>query len=174
MDPFLKRIKVLGVNGITLFNFNDFTRNLILQVKARNDLELAKHLIVPYSSFLIEKFKGASLVPIPSTNKSDEIRGFNHVVEIFKPLGLEINSILIKKGNLKQAKTPLKQRSKIGSSIVLKKDALVPKLCVIVDDIITSQSSLKAAIRVLQESGCRHLAFIIFANNCRKIEQNKD
>ena len=167
-------MKVLEVVGITLFNFNDFTRNLILQVKARNDLELAKHLIAPYSNFLIDKCKGATLIPIPSTSKSNEIRGFNHVVEMFKPLGLEISNVLEKKGSLKQAKTPFSQRSKIAATIVLKKGAIVPKRCVIVDDIITSQSSLKTAIRILQENGCRHVAFIIVANNCRKIEQNKD
>jgi ComF family protein len=174
MKPIIKSIRIENIKGLILFSYNDFTRNLILQVKANYDLELAKHLLAPLKSFLKENYKKYILVPIPSTKASNKARGFNHVEAIFSLLGLPVTNLFEKVGNYKQASIKFEMRSQISNKIKLISGVEIPSKIVIIDDIITSGSSLKTVLSILKEKGVKNLTFIIVADNCRKIKLNKD
>ena len=174
MKPFVKRIKIDSIKGVLLYSYNDFTRSLILQIKANYDLELAKHILSPLKLFLKENYKKFTLVPIPSTKTSNKFRGFNHVEAIFSQLGLPIINLFEKVGNYKQANTKFEMRSQISDKIKLINGVEIPSKIVIIDDIITSGSSLKAVLSILKDKGVKNLTFLIVADNCRKIKLNKD
>lgn len=174
MRPIIKQVKIGRIKGLLLFSYNEFTRNLILQIKANYDLELAKYMLAPLKTYLAEKYRRYTLVPIPSTNSSNKARGFNHVEAIFSRLGLPISNLFEKIGNYKQANTKFERRNLISSKIKLISNVEIPSKIVIIDDIITSGSSLKAVLSILQNKGVKNLTFIIVADNCRKIKLNKD
>jgi competence protein ComFC len=174
MKPIVKIIKIDNIKGVLLYSYNDFTRSLILQIKANYDLELAKHILSPLKLFLKENYKKFTLVPIPSTKTSNKVRGFNHVEAIFSKLGLPVTNLFEKVGNYKQASTKFEMRSQISDKIKLINGIEIPKRIVVIDDIITSGSSLKAALSILKDKGVKNLTFILVADNCRKIKLNKD
>ena len=174
MEPVIKRIKIDGINGLLLYSYNEFTRSLILQIKANYDLELAKYILAPLKSFLKESYNKYTLVPIPSTKVSNKARGFNHVEAIFSCTELPILNLFEKVGNYKQANTKFVNRSQVFEKIKLIKDVEIPSKVVVVDDIITSGSSLKAALTILRNQDVKYLTFVILADNCRKIKLNKD
>ena len=174
MKPIIKTVRIENINGVLLYSYNDFTRSLILQIKANNDLELAKYILTPLKLFLKEKYKKYTLVPIPSTKSSNKSRGFNHVETIFSCSGLPILNLFEKLGNYKQANTKFVNRSQVFEKIKLIKDVEIPSKIVVIDDIITSGSSLKAALTILRNQGVKNLTFVIVSDNCRKIKLNKD
>jgi competence protein ComFC len=174
MKPIIKKVKIAGIKGLLLYSYNDFSRNLILQIKANYDLELAKYILAPLNSFLREKYSKFTLVPVPSTKSSNKARGFNHVEVIFSLLGLPILNLFEKVGNYKQANIKFEQRDKVSKNIKIISNVEIPSRIVVIDDIITSGSSLKALLYELRSRGVKNLTFIIFADNCRKIKLNKD
>ena len=174
MKPIIKKVKIAGIKGLLLYSYNDFSRSLILQIKANHDLELAKYILTPLKSFLREKYSKYTLVPIPSTNSSNKARGFNHVEVIFSQLGLPIINLFEKVGNYKQANIKFEDRHQIINKIKFINNVDIPSKIVVIDDIITSGSSLKTLLSLLQQKGVKNLTFIILANNCRKIKLNKD
>jgi predicted amidophosphoribosyltransferase len=117
MKPVIKKVKIAGIKGLLLYSYNDFSRNLILQIKANYDLELAKYILAPLKSLLREKYIKYTLVPIPSTKTSNKARGFNHVEVIFSLLGLPILNLFEKVGNYKQANIKFEQRDKVSKNI---------------------------------------------------------
>ena len=174
MKPIIKKVKIAGIKGLLLYSYNEFSRNLILQIKANYDLELAKYILAPLKSLLREKYIKYTLVPIPSTKSSNKARGFNHVEVIFSLLGLPILNLFEKVGNYKQANIKFEQRDKVSKNIKIISNVEIPSRIVVIDDIITSGSSLKALLYELRSRGVKNLTFIILADNCRKIKLNKD
>jgi competence protein ComFC len=174
LEPNVKHIRIDGVRGIVLLNYNEFVKTVILQIKANYDYELARHILIPFKNFLFEKYNKFALVPIPSTSKSNLRRGFNHVEAIFSVLGIAITPILEKSSQYKQSSAKFKDRNEIVKNIKLKIKHEVPSKVVIIDDIITSGASLRTCINILRENNVNNISFIIFANNCRKMKQNKD
>ena len=160
--------------GLTLLNFSEFTHNLILQIKARNDLELAYKLLTPFKAFIKDKFKDYHLIPAPSTKASNKKRGFNHVVELFKLFDLPILEAFIKTKDFKQSNKRLNQRIDIKEVIKLKEGIILPNKILVVDDIITSGNTLKTCLELLERHRPKKLKFLVVANNCRKIKQIKD
>jgi predicted amidophosphoribosyltransferase len=79
-----------------------------------------------------------------------------------------------KVGNYKQANIKFEQRDKVSKNIKIISNVEIPSRIVIIDDIITSGSSLKALLYELRSRGVKNLTFIILADNCRKIKLNKD
>jgi predicted amidophosphoribosyltransferase len=174
MKPVIKKVKIAGVKGLLLYSYNEFSRNIILQIKANYDLELAKYILAPLKPFLREKYAKYALVPIPSTNSSNKARGFNHVEVIFSLLGLPILNLFEKVGNYKQANIKFEDRNQISNNIKLISNVEIPSKIVVIDDIITSGSSLRSLLYELKSKGVKNLTFIILADNCRKIKLNKD
>jgi predicted amidophosphoribosyltransferase len=174
MKPVIKKVKIAGINGLLLYSYNEFSRNVILQIKANYDLELAKYILAPLKSLLREKYSKYSLVPIPSTKSSNKARGFNHVEIIFSLLGLPILNLFEKVGSYKQANTKFEDRNQISKKIKIISNVEIPSRIVVIDDIITSGSSLKVLLYELKSKGVKNLTFIILADNCRKIKLNKD
>jgi competence protein ComFC len=167
MQPSIKIINVNGIKGISLFNYNEFTRNIILNIKVNKDLKLAKHILTPLSNYLNERYEGFTIVPVPSTDKGNKARGFNHVEAIFSQLKMPIQSVFTKSSDYKQSSVNFNDRELIKKYIKLKPDADLPKKILIVDDIITSGSSLKACLDLVRVKQDVKISFIVFSNNCR-------
>lgn len=111
------------------------------------------------------------LVPIPLHFKREEARGFNQAEKIAailaKKLSLEmVNDILVRvKDTRPQTGLPAKERRKnvIGAFKVVNKREVADKNFILVDDLVTTGSTLKSAGLVLKRAGASKVWGLTFA-----------
>ena len=151
LSPVFKHFKTDGVKGIFLYEYNEGMKTLIYNFKGCFDYELKDVFLSRYLYELKIRYKGYILVPLPSTKKDDEERGFNHVVEMFSCLNLPIIQCLYKKVDYKQSELNREQRLEVFKKIGINNgEELKGKKVLIIDDIMTTGSSVKAAINLIK------------------------
>ena len=115
-----------------------------------------KELKILYSGFIA--------IPIPSFKEDDEIRGFNHVVEAFNFLGLEMMPIIVKTAHHKQAEKTAKKRKEINKFLALSKNPdLTNKKVLLVDDIYTTGSTIRSAINLIEKLHPKEIRVLVLA-----------
>ena len=106
------------------------------------------------------------MICAPSYINDDLKRGFNHVKEIAKTLNLEIIDCLTKIKEYKQSDRKMSQRKDIQKVIRIDKTKINSKdRLLIVDDVATSLSTIKAIIHLLPTKS--DIKVLILASNCR-------
>ena len=160
MKPKWHTGKIAGCRLYWLYFYNDTIRSLLYQFKGCGDYELKDVFFAYQRAFLRAKFHSYVLVPAPSYHERDEARGFNHVAALFSCLGLPMMDCLIKTENIKQADLHLEERKQIGRYIQLTDDHhLCGKKLLLVDDLVTSGSTIKACIKLLRK--CRPKKIVV-------------
>ncbi|MBR5750610.1 MAG: hypothetical protein IKX82_03070, partial [Bacilli bacterium] len=97
-------VTMLGdIKTTSLFVYNEKVKQMLYQCKGCFDYEMADIFLSRHRSFLRRKYKGWTLVPAPSYGSKDQVRGFNHVIEIFKGLERPFIHAIEKTDNVKQA-----------------------------------------------------------------------
>ncbi len=92
------------------------------------------------------------------------------MVEIFKCLDLEMYKCLIKTENIKQKELNYEDRQKIGNILKFdQKFSVKNKKILIVDDVITTGASMKAAIKIMKNNGARKVKVLCLAK--REIDE---
>ena len=103
---------------------------------------------------------------IPSYYIDDERRGFNHVVEIFSGLNLEMLKIIKKTKNHKQAKQKRKERLSTKKNFeLIDGHKITGKKILIVDDVYTTGSSVQAIIKLIKPYNPRKISVLVIAKN---------
>ena len=119
--------------------------------------------------YLKLKFYGYYIVYIPSSMEDDKKRGFNHVKEMFRSLNLKSIDCLRKKYKFKQSSLSKKEREKIIDKLeVIDGKLITGKKILIVDDVLTTGSSIKAAIKLITKYHPKLIKVLVLAHNCRK------
>ena len=103
------------------------------------------------------------MIPAPSYEKSDEERGFNHVEEIFSVLNLKIVKCIHKTKQVKQADLTTKEREQIGSVLTIDDISLKGKKVLLVDDVFTTGSTIKAMIKLVREKGAKNIKVLLMS-----------
>jgi len=103
------------------------------------------------------------MIPAPSSKESDEERGFNHVVEIFKCLRLKMLRIIHKTKQIKQADLTTKEREKIGDILVIDDVDLRGRKILLVDDVYTTGSTIKAMIKLVRQQGAKNIKVLLMS-----------
>ena len=106
-----------GVKALSIYDYDDRIQSLLYQFKGCFDVELRDIFLIRYYRELSLKYHGYIVVPIPSYFEDDEIREFNHVVEMFKLLKLRVLYLLRKTAPMKQATSKASQRKEIISGM---------------------------------------------------------
>ena len=157
-DCFLKmnrRTSIQRIDGVevySLFPYDDYLTSLIYQFKGCSDIVLSK-VFLDYDLFYLRlKYKGYYVVCAPSFIDHDKKRGFNHVEEIFKWLNLPFLKLFVKDKDFKQSSLNKKERENAVNNIVLKSEEDISnKKILLVDDIITTGSTIKRMIELIKE-----------------------
>ena len=158
-----------NVKALCIYNYDESLTNLLYRFKGCFDYELKDVFLSRQKSYLKTKFFNYYMVPIPSWKEDDEIRGFNHVEEIFKTLNIPIIKCLRKKERFKQSELKKREREKIKQKIeIVNGDLLKGKNILIVDDVMTTGSTIKAAINLINYYDPKKIKVLILARKCRK------
>ena len=164
MNPKYISFKINTYDGLSIYDYNPFIRQLIYQYKGCYDYELFDVFINSLYTELKLHYLNYALIPIPSFKNDDEERGFNHVKEIFKNLGLKTLDILEKTEKHKQATSSVEEREKVYKVLALKEKPDLRKTKVlIVDDIYTTGATMKSAINLLEKLNPKAIKVLVIA-----------
>ena len=171
----LLRFKVGDVKAMALYEYSEAFRSALYQLKGCGDIELAKSFLSYFLPILKLTFHGYVIVPAPSSKSHDERRGFNQVVEIAKPLGLPIINALAKDEVEKQSNLSSELRRQVGEHIRLRDGAPVRgRKVLLLDDVYTTGSTVKACIRLLQGAKPKSLRVLVVAKTPFKTREITD
>lgn len=153
----------------TLYEYNQEMRELIYKFKGCYDIEMGEVFLSRYLWYLKLRYRGYVIVPLPSYYLEDERRGFNHVVEIFSRLELPIEKVIKKTKESKQAKKRKKERLKAIESFGIENiEKINNKKVLIVDDVYTTGSSLRAAITLVRKGKPKTIECLVVAKKKTK------
>ena len=151
MNYFPMTFKIDGLKVRSLYVYEGVTREMLLQFKEMGDEALYPVFLYPYVKELRKRFKSRALVSIPSSDKRNMERGFKHVEKIYSMLDLPVYGILSKKDNIDQKERTLRERKKIGEHFELRDERIPYDKAILVDDIITSGETMKAAYNLIKD-----------------------
>lgn len=183
-----KHREKLGLDGLTtLFSYAEpAIRELIHQVKYRGHTDAANFFARQYQKKVLARLpRGGSstssefprpeswgdwvVTAVPLSKVRQRERGFNQSALFAKKLAEPVYDyveLLIKKRETKpQVKLNKIQREKnLLRSFAIKRGVEVPEQVILVDDVITSGSTLKEATRVLRKAGVQQIWALTIAH----------
>lgn len=160
--------KIGVVRGVAIYEYTDFIKELIYKYKGCYDYELKDVFLYRYINYLRIMYRGYYIVPAPSFHLDDEKRGFNHVIEIYKALKLEMLPIIKKIEAHKQSDMSYKKRFNVKKVFVIDNVNLKDKKILLVDDIFTTGSTLMSCIDLLKEKGAKKIEVLVIAKTKKK------
>ena len=164
MRPKFIKFKTDGHNATSIYDYNPFIKKLIYQYKGCYDYELNKAFISMFAKEIKFRYSGYVVIPVPSYKKEDEERGFNHVVEIYKNLGLTMLEILEKTEKHKQATSTVNSRHNVYKYLALNsRPDLRKKKVLLVDDVYTTGSTMKSAINLVEKLNPKRIEVLVIA-----------
>lgn len=147
-----------------LFNYQYPASHLIKSFKFNNRPELARCFAEKLAKRLINKtMLPEMLLPVPLHKKRQRERGYNQSLEfaaqIAKCLGLKVNSSLCRriKNTDPQSTLPMNIRRKNVKGAFCLNDARLPEHIAIVDDVITTGSTVNELAALLRKAGCQRI-----------------
>lgn len=169
LDAKFISFKIGKAKGISIYEYTDFIKELIYKFKGCGDYELKDVFLFRYLTYLRLKYHGYYIVFVPSYYIDDERRGFNHVKAIYESLKLKELPVLKKKTAHKQSDQSYKGRRSIKDVLEIdNKISLKGKKILIVDDIMTTGSTLLTSIELLKSVGAKRIETLVIAKTKMK------
>ena len=137
---------------IYLHEYSLETMGQLVSLKGNGE-EAYKDILIPPTTraMLHKKYKEATFVCMPSSSEAVEERGFEHLSVLFAGIAREIVFPLYKKVNYKQSSLSLEERQKVSKRLGVYESvaSLKAKRIVLVDDVMTTGSTLRGAKEIL-------------------------
>ena len=167
MEDFKPRFinfEVLGYKALSIYDYDDKIQAFLYQFKGCFDYEIKDVFMKQFSKELSLYYRNYVVVPIPSYKGDDEIREFNHVEEIFRSLKLPIKKLLVKTKKVKQADRSYNKRKEIHKYLELTEQLdLSDTKILIVDDVYTTGSTMKAAIKLIEKLHPKKIKILVLS-----------
>ncbi|MBR0385359.1 MAG: hypothetical protein IJI05_02280, partial [Erysipelotrichaceae bacterium] len=100
-----KKIMIDGIRVDSLFVYEGLIREMIIQYKELSDEALFPAFMYPYIRELRKRYRGYTIVSIPSSAANNEKRGFKAVDKMYEILDLPGVEMFEKKDDYDQKKT---------------------------------------------------------------------
>lgn len=172
-SPVWTRFFLDDVACYSLYPYNEAMKTIIFNLKACGDIELAPLLLAYARPYLKLRFRGYVLVPAPSFSGKNKDRGFNHVIEIFKVLGLPMINPIVKTDDIKQSSLNFRKRQLIENHLAYVGDELINQKVLIVDDICTTGATIKACAALVKKHGAKCVSGLVVTRTTFKVHDRK-
>ncbi|MBR5341475.1 MAG: ComF family protein [Erysipelotrichaceae bacterium] len=145
--------KILDFDGMkveTFFEYDGIFRSLLLQFKECHDEALKNVFLYDLSEYINIRYFGYKILFVPSSKAKLEQRGFNHLEEIFSEVRLKKADGLRMIEDGSQEGKNLEERRKMSTNYVY--TGAPHKKILVVDDVVTTGSSLKGVYNCVKTS----------------------
>ena len=153
-----------GIKGEADYIYNKAFSSSLIQFKECGDEALKDIFLFEVKKKIRRKYRGYTLCCMPSSIEKRKSRGFSHLEEMYSCLNMKIIDPFIKNTNESQKQLPGYLRSNMRHEIVLKEGIQLPKKILLVDDTITSGSTLKGALSCIDTKKHHVRIYCVSAN----------
>ena len=160
--------------GFSVFLYNDAMRKSIYRFKYANRREYSRFYAEAVCRHLgkeIREFCADAIIPVPLHPKRFRKRGYNQAGliagEIGRRMGIPVREeILIRERNTKALKlmTLTERENNLKKAFKMVKNDVKLNTVIIVDDILTTGSTINEVSRVLRENGIKNVYFVALAS----------
>lgn len=158
------RTKIEGVEVLSIYDYNEAMKTMLYTLKGLGDIVIAKTMLERHQLYFKMKYFNYVLLPAPSTKESENIRGFNHVIEIFKGINKNFINLLSKIEDFKQSDLSFAKRQEVINKLVIKDGKqLRNKKLLIVDDLKTTGATIRAIITLVKPFSPRKIKVLTLA-----------
>ena len=172
-------MRIGNLDVLTLYNYDGFFRDLLIQYKECYDEALAPVFLYMLKDYIRLRYRGYKLLFVPSSKTKINERGFNHLELIFKDIKLDIINGLYMKEDMIQEGKNLSERKKIIDNYVYSGKKYNKVL--VVDDVLTSGSSVLGVYNAIKPYAnkvdilvlSRKENAFISRNKCDKIKKRR-
>ena len=156
-----KRIKIDELEIESFYDYNSLFKSLIIQYKECYDELLSEVFLYGIKEYINIKYRDYKIIYMPSSKEKLNKRGFNHLKLIFEELDLKVVDGLKYKEELIQQGKNMSERVKMKDNFIYEGDRLDKVL--IVDDVLTTGSSIVGAYRALKPY-CNNIRALVLAS----------
>ncbi len=144
-----------------LYRYNDAASSVLRQYKELGDEALKDVFLYRHRNRIRRKYRGYTVLLMPSTEERIRERGFHHLAEMYAQTGLPVLDCFEKKdhGDQKNRNRPERQRIVIR----LKEGTELPYRIVLADDVITTGATMRAALSCIDARMHRIRVLSVFA-----------
>ncbi len=160
--------------GFSVFLYNDVMKKSIYRFKYANRREYSRFYAETVCRCLgkeIREFCADAIIPVPLHPKRFRKRGYNQAGLIASEIGRRMNipvreEILIRERNTKALKlmTLTERENNLKKAFKMVKNDVKLNTVIIVDDILTTGSTINEISRVLRENGIKNVYFVALAS----------
>lgn len=158
-----KRFTVDGVKAYAEYAYDGGFRDCLLQFKECGDEALKDVFLYKTGDSFRRKYRGWTLLLMPSSPQNLERRGFSHLQEIFSCVRMPMLEVFAKTDTAVQKELTYEERQQMKEHIILKEGAVVPKKVLLCDDVLTTGATIRGALKALQGIPCRKQIYILSA-----------
>lgn len=145
------KIKKLKVTSFALY---DDVSNALIQFKECYDEALKDMFLSEFKTWIRLHYHHCIFLCAPSSHNALKRRGFHHVKAMFEQCGIPIVDCFEKVQDISQKNTGLMQRAQIEKNIILKHKPISNKRLVLIDDTVTTGSTLLSMQKLIGEDLC--------------------
>jgi competence protein ComFC len=158
--------KIDGTEIMSLSEYKPPLSDLLIKYKETLDYELHSVFLSYLKWYLKTIYDGYSLVIVPSSEAKIKKRGFNHLKEIFSMLDMPFIDVLNKDDGVEQKKKNALERRETASSFHIKNgNLLTNKKILLVDDVITTGTSLRSCLLLIKQQRPKKLKILVLMND---------
>ncbi|WP_395939780.1 ComF family protein [Bacillus sp. 03113] len=141
--------------NISIFEYNDFLKEVFARYKFRGDYVLA-YVFAEFIQTKLQKYH--YLVPIPLSEERLQERGFNQAEALIRAAGFKPTMLLSRLHTEKQSKKSRHERIHLSAVFSFAGEhRLQDKDVLLIDDIYTTGSTVRHAAKVLKNAGAQHV-----------------
>ena len=151
-------------NTVVLFDYQYPAKKLILAFKFKKHAELASYFANKFTDIILDKNNlPEALIPVPLHKKRQSQRGYNQSLQLAKCLGkklnIPVNTDLCERiiNTDPQSELPMKSRKKNVKNAFRLNNNNVPEHIAIVDDVITTGSTINEIAQLFKKAGCEQI-----------------
>lgn len=149
-----------------LSKYDGLMEDRLMRYKEYGDIALAKAFLFYFLPWIRLYFHGYLIVPLPSSEKRNQRRGFIHLEERLKAVSLSFCSCLIKTTDKQQKEKTASDRKNVQDILFVgKKERIEGKKILLFDDVFTSGSTFSAALSQIRKQRPGKVKGLILMDN---------